>query len=94
MLDFISFCRSHGILINSLPPPGVWRRYRTEDHPRKKNGAVKFLVSVYMLESPQILHQFRCSKIYRLALFTFSPSEYQMGISRLVHLAKWFLRSI
>lgn len=46
MSDFISFCRSHGILINSLPPPGVWRRYRTEDHPRKKNGAVKFLGSV------------------------------------------------
>jgi putative DNA primase/helicase len=42
MSDFISFCRGHGILISSLPPIGVWRRYPTEDHPRKRNGAVKW----------------------------------------------------
>jgi putative DNA primase/helicase len=22
---------------------GVWKRYKTEDHPKSKNGAVKFL---------------------------------------------------
>lgn len=43
MSDFISFCRAHGIIINSLPPLGVWRRYPTDDHPRKRNGAVKFM---------------------------------------------------
>jgi len=43
MTDFLSFARAHGILISSLPPIGVWRRYPTVDHPRKKNGAIKFM---------------------------------------------------
>lgn len=43
MMDFISFCRAHGIVISDIPPFGVWRRYPTEDHPRKRNGAVKFM---------------------------------------------------
>lgn len=42
-MNFLDFCRSHGIIINEIPEIGVWKRYRTEDHPRKKNGAVKFL---------------------------------------------------
>lgn len=42
-MDFIQFARSHGILINELPPVGVWKRYRTEDHPKKKNGSVKYM---------------------------------------------------
>ena len=42
-MDFIQFARSHGIIINDLPPVGVWKRYPTEDHPRKRNGAVKFM---------------------------------------------------
>ena len=44
-MDFIQFARSHGIIINELPPVGVWKRYRTEDHPKKKNGSVKYLVT-------------------------------------------------
>ena len=44
-MDFIAFARSHGIIINELPPVGVWKRYRTEDHPKKKNGSVKYLVT-------------------------------------------------
>ena len=43
MTDFLDFCRSHGIIINDYPPMGVWKRYPTEDHPRKRNGAVKFM---------------------------------------------------
>ncbi len=43
MTDFISFARAMGILIDSAPPVGAWRRYPTEDHPRKRNGAVKFM---------------------------------------------------
>jgi putative DNA primase/helicase len=43
MIDFIAFARAHGILIDRLPPIGVWRRYPTEDHQRKRNGAVKFM---------------------------------------------------
>ena len=42
-MDFISFCRGHGIIIDHTPPIGVWKRYRTEDHPNKKNGAVKWM---------------------------------------------------
>jgi putative DNA primase/helicase len=42
-MQFIDFCRAHGILIDREPPIGVWRRYPTEDHPSKKNGAVKFM---------------------------------------------------
>lgn len=42
-MDFIDFVRSHGIIINDYPPIGVWARYPTEDHPRSKNGAVKYL---------------------------------------------------
>lgn len=37
------FCRAHGIMINGLPPIGIWKRYGTEDHPRSKNGAVKYM---------------------------------------------------
>lgn len=42
-MDFISFCRAHGLLIDYLPPVGIWKRYPTEDHPKKRNGAVKFM---------------------------------------------------
>jgi len=42
-MDLISFCKAHGILIDRLPPLGVWRRFPTEDHPHKRNGAVKFM---------------------------------------------------
>lgn len=42
-MDFIDFARSHGIIINELPPVGQWKRYPTEDHPRKRNGACKYL---------------------------------------------------
>ena len=42
-MDFLSFCRAHGILIPHLPPLGLWRRYPTEDKPRHRNGAVKFM---------------------------------------------------
>lgn len=42
-MDFLNFCRAHGILIDVIPRIGVWRRYPTEDHPNKRNGAVKFM---------------------------------------------------
>ena len=44
-MDFIQFARSHGIIINELPTVGSWKRYPTEDHPRKRNGAVKYMGS-------------------------------------------------
>lgn len=46
MMDFLTFCRAHGILVKDLPPVGVWRRYPTEDKPQHRNGAVKFMGDV------------------------------------------------
>lgn len=43
MMDFLAFCRGHGVLIDSLPPAGVWRRYKTDDKPKHRNGAVKWM---------------------------------------------------
>jgi len=42
-MDFIQACQIHGILIDHLPPFGIWKRYPTETHPRKRNGAVKWM---------------------------------------------------
>lgn len=42
-MDFISFARLHGIIIDHEPRIGLWRRYATEDKPSHKNGAVKFM---------------------------------------------------
>lgn len=42
-MDFLDFARSHGVLIHDYPPMGVWKRYPTEDHPRSRNGAVKYM---------------------------------------------------
>jgi phage/plasmid primase-like uncharacterized protein len=42
-MNFLDFAHAHGVIIDSLPPVGVWKRYPTEDHPRSRNGAVKFM---------------------------------------------------
>lgn len=43
MTTFIDFCRVHGVLVDRLPQIGVWRRYKTQDKPAHRNGAVKFM---------------------------------------------------
>lgn len=50
-MDFLTFCQSHGIIIHDYPPIGQWKRYPTEDHPRKRNGAVKFLGNVGFVQN-------------------------------------------
>ena len=42
-MQFLDFCRAHGIIIDAMPPLGIWRRYKTEDKPGKRNGAVKWM---------------------------------------------------
>ena len=42
-MEFIDFCKAHGVLLDSHPPLGRWSRYPTEDKPTKRNGAVKFM---------------------------------------------------
>jgi putative DNA primase/helicase len=50
-MDFLDFARSFGIIINDYPPIGVWKRYPTDDHPRSRNGAVKFLGTVGFVQN-------------------------------------------
>ena len=50
-MDFIAFARAHGILIDRLPQLGVWRRYPTQDHPNKRNGAIKFMGDVAFIQN-------------------------------------------
>lgn len=50
-MDFLTFCQSHGIIIHDYPPVGVWKRYPTQDHPKKRNGAVKFLGDVGFVQN-------------------------------------------
>lgn len=42
-MDFIQFCRSLGIMIDAMPAVGRWVRLPTVTHPKKRNGAVKFM---------------------------------------------------
>jgi len=42
-MDFLNFCAAHGIIINHAPPIGILKRYPTTDHPKSRNGAVKFM---------------------------------------------------
>ena len=42
-MNFVDFARAHGIMMDSIPPIGVWKRFPTEDKPRSRNGAVKFM---------------------------------------------------
>jgi putative DNA primase/helicase len=44
-MDFVDFARCHGLLIDRLEE-GRWMRVPTENHPRKRNGAYKFLGDV------------------------------------------------
>jgi putative DNA primase/helicase len=43
MMELINFARAHGLILNTLPPIGVWVRVSTEDNQRKKNGAIKWM---------------------------------------------------
>lgn len=42
-MTFVDFCRALGIVIETEPPVGRWVRLPTVTHPRKRNGAVKFM---------------------------------------------------
>lgn len=42
-MDFLQFARACGIVINDYPPVGRWVRLPTNDKPKHRNGAVKFM---------------------------------------------------
>jgi putative DNA primase/helicase len=50
-MDFVSFCRERGVMIDSVPPIGQWVRFPTVDHPRSKNGAVKFMGDIGFVQN-------------------------------------------
>lgn len=50
-MDFLTFCHAHGILIDRLPPLGLWKRYPTEDKPKHRNGAVKWMGDVGFVQN-------------------------------------------
>jgi len=60
MTDFISFARAHGIIIHSLPPIGIWKRYSTTDKPHHKNGAVKFLGDHGFVQNHAVMDGVEC----------------------------------
>jgi putative DNA primase/helicase len=53
-MELIDFARAHGILIDRLPKLGVWRRYPTESHPHKRNGAIKFMGDVAFVQNHSV----------------------------------------
>ncbi len=44
-LSFADFCASHGLIVGE-PIPGRWMRCPTEDHPRSRNGAYRYIGDV------------------------------------------------
>ena len=57
MTTFIDFCRAHGILIDTVPPVGRWMRLPTQTHPRKRNGAVKFMGNFGFCQEHSTMHE-------------------------------------
>jgi phage/plasmid primase-like uncharacterized protein len=51
MMELINFARAHGLILNTLPPIGVWVRVSTTDKPTKKNGAIKWMGEVAFLQN-------------------------------------------
>lgn len=41
VMDFQTYARAHGVLIDRLQDDGKWHRVSTTTHPRKKNGAYR-----------------------------------------------------
>ena len=50
-MNFLEFARAHGILIQHMPRAGQWMRYPTIDHPKTRNGAVKWMGSVGFVQN-------------------------------------------
>lgn len=47
---FSNFCRAHGLVVGSITP-GKWVRTATTDHPKKKNGAYRFMGEVGFVQN-------------------------------------------
>jgi hypothetical protein len=49
-MTFLDFAAEHGLLIDNLVE-GRWARVKTTDHPKKRNGAYKFLGDVGFVQN-------------------------------------------
>ena len=49
-MRFEDFCAAHGLIVGSLIE-GRWVRVPTTDHPKKKNGAYKYLGDVGFVQN-------------------------------------------
>lgn len=50
-MTFLDFCRMHGLRVDHVDPDSRWHRCPTEDKPRKRNGAWKFLGDVGFVQN-------------------------------------------
>lgn len=50
-MTFEQFCQLHGITLTRLPAPGRWVRVPTNDKPKHRNGAVKFMGDVGFVQN-------------------------------------------
>lgn len=50
-MTFMDFCHTHGVTLRQLPPVGRWLRVPTDDKPRSRNGAVKFMGDVGFVQN-------------------------------------------
>lgn len=50
-MTFVDFCRMHGVILSREPQPGRWIRVPTEDKPKHRNGAVKFMGDVGFVQN-------------------------------------------
>lgn len=50
-MEFLDFCRLHGVVIEHLPIEGRWKRCPTIDKPKSRNGAVKWLGDVGFVQN-------------------------------------------
>lgn len=41
-MNFASFCRAHGLVLDYPAPDGRWHRVPTTSHPKKRNGAYRY----------------------------------------------------
>lgn len=50
-MDFIDFCRAHGLKVDGIRSTGRWVRVPTVDKPRSDNGAYKYLGDVGFVQN-------------------------------------------
>lgn len=99
-MTFLDFCRACGIVIHDYPPVGRWVRLPTQDKPKHRNGAVKWMggfgfaqnhatqteVSVWRDESAEPAKQHEVAKLAQQASKEIAASQ-----ARAAEKAEWIL---